>query len=150
MLKPTHSFAMNVWSRYHYHWLLTTCDSWWPRSASWGTGLLNDNVRQWNVLRATTHRLLNQESLMWQPGRQVRWIRIPAIHPVQIKLSNPSLMTRRKTGTPSPSHPEKAQAVALIPGNNELHPQECERSHSKQPLWFDPHCEIIKQILKSA
>lgn len=112
----TPSIAIMSDQGHHYRWLLTTCDSWRPRSPSWGAGLLNDNSHQWNALiRKTTHCLLNQESLL-RPVRQVIWIRIPEIHPVQWKLGNHSLMTRRKRGTRSPSHPEKAQAEAMIRG----------------------------------
>lgn len=73
---------------YHYRWLLTTCDSWRTRSPSWGTGLLNDNLHQWKALRETTRCLLNQESLLWQPVRQVTWIRILETLTVQVKLSD--------------------------------------------------------------
>lgn len=117
------SFAIMSDQGHHYRWLLTTCDSWWPRSPSWGAGLLNDNSHQWNALiRKTTHCLLNQESLL-RPVRQVIWIRIPEIHPVQRKLGNHSLMIGRKTGTQSPS-PREGSGWSHDSGKNGLQPQE--------------------------
>lgn len=132
----------------HYRWRLTTSDSWWTCSPSWGTGLLNDNLHQWNAFWEVTHCLLNQGSELVQLARQVTWIRISAIHPGQTKWSNHWW----SEGKEEQDHPPTQRRLRVIWVNNEL-----TTSTMWDVLWKNKESTTIMppllnngQILKSA